>query len=120
MTDDYLTVTTIESPEAVVVLTAAGEIDRDSVHLIEEAAEGALARGRVRLVLDLAETTFCDSAGLAFFLELRKKTTAGDGALHIACVHPAVLAVLRITNLDRLFPLHPSVEDAIKAAATDA
>lgn len=116
MTDDYLTVTATEIAEAVVVLTSVGEIDRDSVQLIGEAAEDAFLRGRTRLVLDLAETTFCDSAGLAMFLQLDQKAAVRGGSLHMASVRPEVLSVLRISNLDQLFHLHPTLDVAVKAA----
>jgi anti-anti-sigma factor len=116
MTEQILTVTPAESTDQVAVLVAAGEIDHDSRDVLSDAATDALQNGASRLVLDLAAVSFCDSGGLSLFLDLHRDTTARGGSLRLACVQPPVLAVIRATNLDRLLPLHPTVEDAVRAS----
>jgi anti-sigma B factor antagonist len=116
MTDQLLTVATTTSSGQVTVLSAAGEIDHDSRHALDDAAESALREGRIRLVIDLGAVTFCDSGGLSLFVGLHRRTTALGGQLRLACLQPPVTAVLRATNLDRILPLHPTVAEAVNAA----
>ena len=115
MTEPILTVTTDAPAPGVMVLSAAGEIDHDSHHVLGEAAEAALRQGGERLVIDLTEVTFCDSGGLSLFVGLHKRTTAADGDLRLACPQPQVRAVLHATNLDRLLAVHDTVADAVRA-----
>jgi anti-sigma B factor antagonist len=118
MTADILTVTRADASGPVPVLAAAGEIDSDSRVLLSDAAEAALRDGENRLVIDLAEVSFCDSGGLSLFVDLHRLTLSRGGSLRLACVQPAVMSVVYATNLDRLLMLDPTVEDAVKALTT--
>jgi len=116
MMEPILTVTATETTEPVTVLAAAGEIDHDSRYVLSDAADEALQHGDHRLIIDLSGVSFCDSGGLGLFVDLHNRTTARGGWLRLACAQPPVIAVLRATNLDRLLPLHPTLEDALRAA----
>ena len=118
MIEPILTVATAAPAPGVTVLSAAGEIDHDSNHVLGEAAETALRNGGERLVIDLTDVTFCDSGGLSLFVGLHKRTAAVDGQLRLACPQPQVVAVLRATNLDRLLAVHATVADAVRAASS--
>ena len=116
MIEPILTVTTAAPAPGVTVLSAAGEIDHDSHHVLGDAAEAALRDSGGLLVIDLTEVTFCDSGGLSLFVGLHKRATATGGRLRLACPQPPVLAVLHATNLDRLLSVHPTVDEAVRAA----
>ncbi|GAA3343860.1 STAS domain-containing protein [Amorphoplanes nipponensis] len=116
MTQQMLTVTTRHVAARVAVLAAAGELDHDSRAVLADAAEAALHGGHDRLVIDLTELGFCDSGGLALFVDLHRRTTAGTGQVHLAGLQPPVAVVLHAANLDRILPLHPTVEEAVRAA----
>jgi anti-anti-sigma regulatory factor len=55
--DSILTVTDHDRPDGTTVLTAMGEIDRDSSKDLREAADQAIRRGRRRLILDLTKVS---------------------------------------------------------------
>ncbi len=116
MMEPILTVTETDTSEPVTVLAAAGEIDHDSRYVLGDAAADVLRRGDRRLIIDLSGVSFCDSGGLSLFLDLHRDTTAQGGSLRLARVQPPVLAVIRATNLDRLLPVDPTVEDAVRAS----
>jgi anti-anti-sigma factor len=116
MSEQILTVLAEHVTESVVVLTAAGEIDRDSQSVLGEAAEDALDRGADRIVIDLAEVSFCDSGGLSLFVRLHRQAAGRGGFLRLAAAQPTVRRVLEVTNLDRLLALYPTVEQALRAA----
>ena len=110
---ELVTVTVGKADGRVTVLTVAGELDRDSVHVLETAGEEALRSGIERLVLDLRAVTFCDSSGLRVFVHLHRTAAGGGTSLRLAEVHPPVSMVIEAVSLDRLLALHPTVEDAL-------
>jgi anti-sigma B factor antagonist len=114
MTDELLQVSVERLGERTAVLTAVGELDRDSMHVLGRAADEALADGATRLVLNLAALTFCDSSGLRLFVELHKRTADRGGSLHLADVRPPVETVIQVVNLERMLALHPTVKDALE------
>lgn len=56
-----------------------------------------------RFVVDLARTTFIDSAALGMLLLLREFVGEDEGAVRIRNCQPEVRRVLQVSNLDRLF-----------------
>jgi anti-sigma B factor antagonist len=116
MTEQILTVTTESVAPRTVVLSAVGELDHDSRGVLADAADAAVRTGHDRLILDLSGVTFCDSGGLALFVELHKNAAAGDGQLRLARCRAQVSAVLHATNLDRILALHSTVDAAVRAA----
>lgn len=75
---------------------------------------GALTGATPKVVLDLSPVGFIDSAGLASILSLVKGLPEG-GELRIAGARDAVKAVFRLTRLDKVLPLHETLEDAVAA-----
>jgi anti-sigma B factor antagonist len=118
MMEQYLTVTATGGAGPVLVLRAAGEIDRDSRHVLATAADRAIRDGVHHLVLDLAGVRFCDSSGLSLFVALDRETAALGGGLRLAAVPPPVTLVLTAMRLDRVLALHATVDDAVRAATT--
>jgi anti-sigma B factor antagonist len=76
---------------------------------------GALTGATPKVVLDLSPVAFIDSAGLASILSLLKGLPEG-GEFRIAGPRDAVRAVFRLTRLDKVLPLHDTLEDAAAAA----
>ncbi len=112
MVPQILDVRTRDIAQRACVLSAAGELDHDSCALLLAVVDEAVARGRVRLVVDLTEVTFCDSGGLSAFIDTHRLTGARGGWLRLAAAQPRVLAVLQATNLDRYLSLHATVGEA--------
>lgn len=68
-----------------------------------------------RVVLDLGAVEFIDSSGLGAIVAAMKQM---DGRrLELAAVTPAVDKVFRLTRIDSIFTIHPSVEAALAAPA---
>jgi anti-anti-sigma factor len=56
----------------VVLIRLCGELEVTTAGLLRDCLERAALTGPTRLVLDLSELEFCDSAGLAVFVEWRR------------------------------------------------
>ncbi|MFV9503982.1 MAG: WecB/TagA/CpsF family glycosyltransferase [Oscillochloridaceae bacterium umkhey_bin13] len=64
------------------------------------------------LVIDLAETAFLASAGMAALLQLDKLARSSQGSLRIAGGTPDVIRTLKLVKLDTILALFPSVSEA--------
>lgn len=87
-----------------------GPVDTDAAHLVEEWAHGAWLGGAKKLVFDLTGVPYVASAGLGVFV----KTMHSFPGVAFAALSPYVAQTFRISGLDRIGKLFPTVEDALK------
>lgn len=66
-----------------------------------------------RVAVDLSGLRFLDSSGLGVLIAGLKRIRAGGGTLALVGCAGAVLEVLVVTGLDRAFPLHDTVDEAL-------
>ncbi len=78
-----------------------------------------IGSGRSNLVLDLSEVTFMDSSGLGAVISLLKLIgTKGD--LAIACPQAPIQTLFRLTRMEKVLRLYPTVEEAIQSMAVSS
>lgn len=71
--------------------------------------------GRRQIVLDLCAVEFLDSTGLGAIVSTLKRLD-GDGAMVICNAGEMVMDVFRLTRMDRVFPIVPTLEEALTLA----
>lgn len=86
--------------------TCAQEVKRDLLAHID---------GTSDVVMDMAEIDFIDSAGLGVLVGLYKQVRRAGRRTRFTGVNPAVLHVMQVIKLDRIFDLTPDVEMAIRS-----
>ncbi|WP_424831639.1 STAS domain-containing protein [Ruegeria sp.] len=69
-----------------------------------------------RIILDLSSVEFIDSSGLGAIVASMKQLEEGC-RLDLAGLHPVVRKVFRLTRMDTVFDLFPSLDDALTAGA---
>jgi anti-anti-sigma factor len=74
-----------------------------------------LTRVTKKVVLQLEEVSFIDSAGLGALVRLFGVLRAQGGDLKLCQLSPFLLQVLQVTNLLRIFPICASESEAIQA-----
>lgn len=74
-----------------------------------------ILRDRRSLVLHLGEVGFIDSSGLGTIVRLLTTTRQAHGDLKLCSISAPVESVLRTTTTQRLFDIHESEENAVKA-----
>jgi anti-sigma B factor antagonist len=97
-----------------VVLAVAGEVDAQSATAFEEELLAAFEAAKERLVVNLEEVTFFDSAGIRCLIGLRQR--AGDRSSAVRLVMPRRLGVRRaldISAVHTLFGVAGSVSEAL-------
>ena len=95
------------------VIAVSGEIDVYTAPTLRERLNELIAQGRHDLVVDLGGVDFLDSTGLGVLVGALKRSRAQDGTLSLVCSQEKILKVFRITGLTKVFPIHPSLPDAL-------
>ena len=95
------------------VLRVRGEIDVYTAPQLREHVIKLLDDGARYLTADLREVDFLDSTGLGALVGSLKRLREQDGSLTLVTAADRILMIFRLTGLDRVFTLHPSVSQAI-------
>jgi anti-sigma B factor antagonist len=82
---------------------------------VEWKCEELLKENRKKLIFDLAKVTVLDSTGVGIVVMCYARVKKAGGLLHIAGANGMVEQTLRMTNVDRLIDLYPTVSDAAGA-----
>lgn len=93
-----LSIAVLRDPDET-VLKLAGEIDMLTAARLSSVVNEILADAPVRIVLDMAGVTFCDSQGLGTIVVLTKKASHSQSVLLLTNLGDFLLRVLDITGL---------------------
>lgn len=95
------------------VVEVTGEVDIYSAPTLDTHLAELMGAGRTRLVVDLSRVEFLDSTGLGVLVKYLKRTRELDGSLDIVAADDRIVKVFRITGLDSVIALHPSLDAAL-------
>ncbi len=98
------------------IVTIAPQGRLDTVRAVEfrKQVQGVIDSGVKNLVLDLSQTPFLDSAGMAVLVSALKQCRehGGDARMVWPQAEP-VRRILSLTKFDRVFQMKASVEEAV-------
>ena len=97
------------------VLAVRGEIDLFTAPELKQVLAESIEAGRVRIIVDLTETTFLDSTALGVLIGAVKRLRSRDGALAIVNVDENIAKTFEITGLDQIFTIVPTRDEAVDA-----
>lgn len=92
------------------IMATPPEIDATNADEIRQALLGA-CDGAAILIIDMSETTFCDSAGLRAIITAQKQAAATGTQFRLAAT--ALLRILTITGVERLIPVYSTLAGAL-------
>ena len=98
------------------VLEVGGEVDVYTAPRLRERLVELVDGGARKVVVDLGRVDFLDSTGLGVLVGALKRLRAADGSFGLVCAKEPLLKIFRITALDQVFPIYPSVDAATGAA----
>jgi anti-sigma B factor antagonist len=75
--------------------------------------------GTDTVILDMQEVEFLDSSGLGAVVAARKML-GEDRTLALAALSPAVEKVMRLTHMDRVFPIYPDAASFLSGRGSTA
>jgi len=90
-----------------------GELDAFTVSQFRESL--AELASSARLVIDLSEVPFIDSAGLGALIGGIRRTREQGGDVSVACNRSTLIRLLRTTGFDRIVTVADTVEEAAAA-----
>ena len=94
-----------------------GELDAYTVTSFREAL-GELAQ-RPRVVIDLSDVPFMDSAGLGALIGGIRRAREHGGEVAVACSRPTLTRLLHTTGFDRIVPVTETIDTAVEALGAD-
>ena len=94
------------------VANVTGEVDVYTSPLLKRRLVDAADDDCALLVVSLDGVGFIDSSGLGVLVGALRRMRERDGDLRLVCNKESVLKILRITGLDRVFPVFASVDEA--------
>src|SRR3954454_9488448 len=92
-------------------VAVAGDLDVHTALRLEMALDAAIDEGARHLEIDLAETAFMDSTGLAAFAAAHRRVQQRGGSLRLVNVTPAVMRVLEVSAMDTVLMADAEAED---------
>lgn len=108
--------TTQSGPQLLTVRVMEDRIDAASAIQFKERMRDVTGAGEPRVVLDLSRVLFLDSSGLGAIVAV-KKLLGPDRNLELVGLTGTVRKVFRLTRMDSVFTIHPTLEDAGSDAA---
>jgi anti-anti-sigma factor len=81
---------------------------------LEREVDGMIAAQQTRVIFDMAGVTHADSAAIGSIVRCFTKLKSAGGALRIAAAHPMVEHSLKLTKVDMLIEMSPTVDQAAK------
>jgi len=94
------------------VVTLAGQLDIDTAKKLHATMDGLRADGVTRMVVDLADLTFCDSVGLSALVVAHRQCAAEGGYLRLAAPTRFLLRVLGGVGVSPAVPAYATVAAA--------
>ena len=106
---------TVEKKNDVAVLTLMlNAVTSEDNEDIKKVFTGLLDEGIKNIILDLSKTTFISSLVIASFVYMLKKAKEAGGNLMLSNVKDKVKEVLNITNLNKVFDIYETKEEALR------
>ena len=92
------------------IIRPNGRMDIESSAAVRQILLDMATKGIKAVVVDLSGVQFMDSSGLSVLVSGMKALRKNGGMLGICNANPQIRTALRLTMLDRVFPVHEDVE----------
>jgi anti-sigma B factor antagonist len=96
------------------IVTLTGEIDLETSPQARQILLETVAKN-TKLLIEMASVTYIDSSGIATLVEAFQRAKKNGVQVAFICLNPAVVRVLTLARLDKVFTIHADIESAIHA-----
>ncbi len=101
------------------VVQPRGRLDAAGSPALEEELRRHIANGRIRLIVDLGETSYISSNGLRVLLAAHKAARRSGGELRLCCLRPRLAEIMEMVGFDQVFQIYQSRAQAEGAGTGD-
>ncbi|MGQ9629914.1 MAG: STAS domain-containing protein [bacterium] len=98
-----------------VILRLSGDLDATSAFEISSKVRIHFDDKRERVVLDMSDVGYVNSAGLGSLVSLTKRADSQGVQLIIAALRPDVEKIVKETRIDSIIKICPTVEGALSS-----
>jgi anti-sigma B factor antagonist len=95
------------------VLPLKGEIDLHVSPSVTASLNEMIIKKPERMVVDLSDVSYIDSAGLAALIEAMQKVEGYGGSFMLAGLQETVRSIFEISRLDQVFQIFPDADAAL-------
>ena len=103
----------IEETDGYTLCRPVGELDAYTVGQFRESLVELASHPR--LLIDLSEVPFMDSAGLGALIGGIRRAREAEGDVSVACSRPTLTRLLHTTGFDRIVPVTETLSQAVQA-----
>ncbi len=82
---------------------------------LESVVDDLLKQGRNKMVFDLTGLDYADSSGIGAIVSCVSQIRKSGSELRMAGVNPRIQRLFKMTGVDRLLSMYPTVADAVGA-----
>jgi anti-sigma B factor antagonist len=101
----------------VAVVELQGELDVDSVGLLQNTINDIISAQKTGIVLDMSDLEFIDSAGLGQLLYVREQCNEKNCQLRLAGLDETLTKIMEVTRLENEFECYAELAEAVKSLA---
>ena len=89
-----------------------GRLDANTSPEVKSTLQELLEKGQLKIVVDLEKVSFIDSSGLAALVSGLRLAREKKGNIILSGPGSQAQIVFRLTMLDRIFKIHPTLDEA--------
>ncbi len=97
----------------VAIIAIAGRFDAYTAPSVQQWLEQATAAPGARVLVDLTDTTFVDSTGLATLVAALKRCQQGQGEFALCGLRRPIRMIFELTRLDKAFNIFVDTDHAL-------
>ena len=114
--DDYQTLDVVEAGNATIARLREQRIsDGEALRLLSQELTALVEEGLNRLLINLGAVEYLSSSAIGALIAVRKKARSCGGVVRLCNLQPDIATMFSITQMDQLFDITTSEEDALKA-----
>lgn len=111
----YVKVEKLPGGQCTVATVTFEKVGSREAPIVQQELFTAAEHGRWRIVVDLAQVTLLASMGLGALVSLHKKCKEESGSMVVCGLGKDLLALLKLTHLDRVFRVYADRDAAVKS-----
>lgn len=104
-----------KNEEDLCILTVKGRLGITTENSLRQRVADLVEQSQVHIILDFTGITFMDSSGMSSVLSAMRSVSENQGRICLVCDTRHILRVLRITAIDKLMAIYPTLEEAVTA-----
>ena len=105
----------IEKIEDAILISPEGELDINNIDSLRTVIEAELKNGAMKLLIDLKNVSYMDSAALGVLVSGLKRARLSNAQFKLANVTGNIESIFKLTRLTKFFDIYESVDEAISS-----